>query len=565
MSAIRRSVVGVAVAALLTLATAPAAIGQEDVAALIEFVRQKPANMDRDTWREERRDAAKKLGDSGDKQAVPVLIEIVETEEFDAIAEIAVKGLGNLGDDRAVPALSKVADDRSRDRHVRNLAETALKKLGAKSDSGDSAELAASGGISDSSIVVGGGTSKTITPPAFPEDTIAAAERLTFVLGGASLTYDTVRDNPVFRGVGTARYDRVSERPEMAVRYGLEGGALAGLIDYDGDDSTARALTLNAKGDGDVRFYLGESRQFFASVSGALGSGFAANRLDRPGPDNDTKEYHFALDASVALWVGYGRSFDVGEALRLRRIELVLEQAKALGRPVSGDLAEKVLATWWALRREIGAHARLVATVKILRESGVLLGEPDAGLSYRLLEVLRDGQLDHRIEGWDVRMGIGEVYTMRDDQLDVDEGRSEHALISARYGVQAKSGSQELVGEAAGRYRILAPDGELAPFALGASATYRRFRYGDNFDPLGAYEISGDVIVSDTDLDRNLAVRVGGLLGWRWKPNRASEFRLAGTIALESNELFFGVVFDAAYGWLDSSFVGRGTYDALKR
>ncbi len=107
-----RSLLGAAalsVASLLTTTTASPSVAwaQEDdrVSDLIELVRKRPSGKDRDTWRDERRDAARELGTLGDTRAVPVLIDIVKTEQFDAVGEIAIVSLGKLGDERAVPVL----------------------------------------------------------------------------------------------------------------------------------------------------------------------------------------------------------------------------------------------------------------------------------------------------------------------------------------------------------------------------------------------------------------------------------------------------------------------------
>jgi len=80
-----------------------------DVPAQIKLVETQPADMDRSTWKERRRDAARKLGQSKDRRAVAVLIRLAETETFDIIGEIAIEGLGNLGDPAAVPTLQKIA------------------------------------------------------------------------------------------------------------------------------------------------------------------------------------------------------------------------------------------------------------------------------------------------------------------------------------------------------------------------------------------------------------------------------------------------------------------------
>src|ERR1041385_7357769 len=96
----------------LVLAVATAASAQPaDVPALIKLVDNQPADMDRPTWKEKRRDATRKLAQSKDKRAVPVLIKLADTETFDIISEIAIEGLGTLGDPSAVPVLQKIVGD----------------------------------------------------------------------------------------------------------------------------------------------------------------------------------------------------------------------------------------------------------------------------------------------------------------------------------------------------------------------------------------------------------------------------------------------------------------------
>ena len=43
-----------------------------DVPGLIKLVQNQPNDMDRSTWKEKRRDAARKLAESKDRRAVPV-------------------------------------------------------------------------------------------------------------------------------------------------------------------------------------------------------------------------------------------------------------------------------------------------------------------------------------------------------------------------------------------------------------------------------------------------------------------------------------------------------------
>ncbi len=115
-----------ALAVVVAVAPADAHAQASDVDALIALVERQPAGMDRQTWKEQRRAAAKKLGASGDRRAVPVLIEVVKAETFDIIGEIAIDALGQLGDPAAVPVLQDVAGDASRDVTQRDAARRAL-------------------------------------------------------------------------------------------------------------------------------------------------------------------------------------------------------------------------------------------------------------------------------------------------------------------------------------------------------------------------------------------------------------------------------------------------------
>ena len=110
-----------------------------------------------------------------------------------------------------------------------------------------------------------------------------------------------------------------------------------------------------------------------------------------------------------------------------------LEAARALGRPIDRPTARRLQLTWWALRGERSTYRALVATVAILREAGVLLGEPDAGLSYEMLNVLRDSQLTLRPSGLDLQIAFGEGYLQRPDQPPpAESGRVEQLLAAGR-------------------------------------------------------------------------------------------------------------------------------------
>jgi hypothetical protein len=179
------------------------------------------------------------------------------------------------------------------------------------------------------------------------------------------------------------------------------------------------------------------------------------------------------------------------------------------------------------------------------------------------LQVLIDGQLDHRWHGLDVRLGIGESYLLRDEAVPVADGRIETVFGLARYGRQAPGGDTEIVGTARARQRVLAPDGEPAPWLVDAAATYARYFYGDAWDPIGALQIGAELGAASDDLDGvDTATRIAGTVGWLWARSRASRYRLAGTVALEAGEIFVGASFEARYGLLDAGFVSPALYPA---
>lgn len=558
-------------AVVVALACAPAhADDPADVDALIELVRARPTGMKREVWLEKRRDAARQLGRLGDKRAVPVLIEVVQTEKFDVVAEIAIEALGRLGDERAIPVLREVYGDASRDQYVRDAAATALRRLGAdpRGDDGGSSDDddedgnggggATTGSDAGTGLLGDDGRRDLPKGPAFGDDVLAATERLTFAVGGVSVTYDTLRSIAAIDGDAAARYDHTIARERSAYRYGGEAQVAAGVLDLDGDDNLSRELLVRGSVDGDAQFFLSGS-PLYGHVQGGLALSIYAYRIDFAAAD-DVKEIEPGIDLSFGIGVGRGRLFEVGEGLRLRRIEKVLARARMLGRPITPELGARILRTWWALRGERGYYRRLQATVALLRDAGVLLGEPDAGTTYELLAVLQDGALDARSEGFDVRVGLLETYLYREeDSPAFVDGRVETAFALARFARQSRDGTRELTADGLATLRLFNDEdaGEPAPWSASARVAWRTYFYGDHWDPIGALEFAGLAGLSDADLGdaTNVASRLGGSVGWLWIPNRASRFRLAGDVVLESGEMFVGITFTAAYGLLDTSFV----------
>jgi hypothetical protein len=566
---------------------------------LVKLIENQPTDMDRSVWKEKRRDAAKKLAQSKDKKAAPELEKLADSENFDIIGEIAIEGLGTLGDPSAVPTLQRIANDSSREKSSRDLAVKALKKLGASVDAGPAkppekpAERPAerpndkppekpvtgletnTGGEGSASVVVAdsgavdhntgsklldsGAAPKSEEMPGVPElsdDTLAAYDRITFAGGTASFAYDTDRKRLDAAADVAGLWQHRVERESMA--WGADAGAhlVTGLINPPGR-AQSRGVQLDVNGDGEARFYAGSGMYGVGKGAVSLQLDYISD-TDPTNPMNDFKETTTQADLDVAVGGGYGRVLDVGAAIRVRRLARTLDAARALGKPIDAATSKKLQLMWWALRGERSTFRSLVATVAILREAGILLGEPDAGLAYEILNVLRDTQLFVRPSGLDLQLTVGESYLRRPDGLvaqNFENGRVEQLLFNAGYGTQLDDDKLEIAGTAYARYRLFAADGTPVPYGAGATAHVTRFTYGDHGDPLGMFDLTGTIDVSTDDrmgTDKGLVLE--GQLGFTMLFNTASGLRLAASIAEDGGTIFLGANLQATYGLLDAVF-----------
>ncbi|HEX7837728.1 MAG TPA: hypothetical protein VF469_09710, partial [Kofleriaceae bacterium] len=389
--------------------------------------------------------------------------------------------------------------------------------------------------------------------PAVPDDALAAYERVTFAGGTANLGYDTTRKRADFDADVAGQYQKRIEREAMA--WGMDAAAhvVAGYINPDGPAVT-RGLQVDVTADGEARLYSG--RAYGIGKAAAQSQINYVSDVDPNNANNTLKDTRFTADLQIAIGGGYGRVLDVGAAIRVRRLVRTIEAARALGRPMEPSTARRLQLAWWALRGERSTYRALVTTVAILREAGILLGEPDAGLAYEILNVLRDSQLYLRPSGLDLQLAFGEGYLQRPDQPSPTEsGRVEQLLASASYGAQLDDDQLELAGSAYGRLRLFAPANTPSPWAAGASARMRRFTYGEHGDPLGALDASADLQVSNDDLmNSRIGQRLTGQLGFTWWLNPASGFRLAASVGEDRGALFLGAELTATYGLLDGTF-----------
>ena len=654
-----RSLVPVAIIAI----AAPAYAQQADVPALIKLIENQPSDMDRSTWKEKRREAARKLGQSTDKRAVPTLMNLADTETFDIIGDIAIEGLGNLKDQAAVPVLQRIVNDVSRDKSSRELARKALAKLGAPdtppagggsgsatggatgggatgggatgggttatggktgggatttaggktgggatatgggatgtaggttagggatggttgATSGGAATAGggASGGETGGSAVGGGGevggsigggkaTTDVEGQPELGDDVIAAYDRLTFVVGTAGLSYDTVSKRMDFALDASGRYQRGVDTEGRAWKLDIGAELVGGMINPEGRGVT-RGVLFNAHGNGEGRFYAG-NLYGIGKAAVALGLQYT-DYVDANDPGNDLKDAAFNADLQVAIGGGYGRVVDVGSQIRVHRLSRLLDDSRALGKPIDAATSKKLQLMWWALRGERSSFRSLIATVAILREVGVLLGEPNAALTYEILTVLRDTQLYMRPSGLDLQLVISEGYLQREQnmggggcdtsggtgQAQITCGRMEQIIASAGYGAQMDDDKMQIYGQGYARYRLFADNGQPSPWALGATAHLVRYTYGEHGDPFGAMDLRGTVAFSsdnipNADPPSDKSLRLEGELGFTYWVNQASGLRLAAQFVEDSGAFYFGAKLEAAYGLLDGMF-----------
>jgi hypothetical protein len=607
-----------ATALALAAAAAPALAQPADVAAQIKLIETQPASMDRATWKDRRRDAARRLGQSKDQRAVAVLIRLAETETFDIIGEIAIDGLGNLGDPAGVPVLQRILGDPSRDKAQKDLARKALAKLssdaraaggaggastaggtpgtgataGAASAAGSAAATGtpgtgasatgasatgasatgasatgargtgraaapASGDSGPGSALLGAGSPSPVPEraalPPVPDDALAAYERVTFAGGTANAGYDTVRKRFDLDADVAGQYQKRVEREAVAWGWDAGAHAVGGTINPDGPAAT-RGLQIDVTAGAEARLYSG-GLYGIGRTAAAAQLNYVSD-VDPNNPANTLKDTRFAADLQVAVGAGYGRVLDVGAAIRVRRLARALDAARALGRRIDPSTARRLQLTWWALRGERSTYRALVATVAILREAGVLLGEPDAGLAYEILNALRDSQLTLRPSGFDLQVLFGEGYLRRPDEPPPTEsGRVEQLLAAARYGAQLDDDTLELSGGAYARLRLFAPAGAASPWAIGATARARKFTYGEHGDPFGALDLSGEIqLSSDGRMTSQTGQRITGQLGFTWWLSPASGFRLAASLAEDRGAIVFGAQLSGTYGLLDGTF-----------
>ncbi|MFH0900891.1 MAG: hypothetical protein V2A73_09710 [Pseudomonadota bacterium] len=387
-------------------------------------------------------------------------------------------------------------------------------------------------------------------------DVLAATESWTFVVGSGTAAYDSVRKKPQASGSASSHYRRSMDTTTYG--YTTEAGLAlaAGAYDRDGSSSDTGSFGLVFHGAGriDGRLYPGLARGAFGYLETFVDAGASMFFIERRSDDYSDIAPSYGLGAGIGL--GYGRILDVGAALRLRRLESILRQENLLARPIDADTARELFAIWWGLRGETGSRRRLVATLKVLRESGTLLVDPDPETTYSIVQVLEDQNLDGRFAGVEARCGIGEAFEGIDARPQADDlewSRAESLIARALYGRQLAGGTADVTAAVRASYKL----GDPGLWTVQGDVALRRFFYGREHDPVGALELSLSAGISDAaetpPPERDAGHRISGSVGYTAFPNRASSLRVAATITAEADDFVVGLAVTGFYGLLPSA------------
>jgi hypothetical protein len=399
---------------------------------------------------------------------------------------------------------------------------------------------------------------------------IASSERLTFAAGSANLQIQTTpNDNNGNRNKHinfdtdvASKYERRMDAESRAIA--IDGDAkLVGAFNKSGVRGSSKGVLFNVGLGAEARFY---SNKIYGvgKAAGALSIQYINYRDENDNSGgSDIKDTTFAADLQIAIGGGFGRLVDIGSQIRVRRLARILDDSRALGKPIDAATSRKLQLTWWALRKERSQFRSLIATIAVLREAGILLGEPNAVITYQILSVLNDTSLFLRPSGLDANVVVAEGYLKRPTDMggncDTICGRVEQVIATAGYAQQVDDDKLELSGSAFARYRLLAPMGEPSPWSAGAGAGMRRFTYGQHGDVFGVFDLRGELAISsdgsaDPANPSDKALRIMGQLGFTYVLNQASGVRLAAEVAEDQGTIYLGASLQATYGLLDGTY-----------
>lgn len=574
---------------------APKQRGPKRGADPVQLLRTRPTGMDEEEWRTRRRDAARQLGDERSDEAIGALVEVVETERYDAVLSIAMDSLARIGDPRAIPALQKVYADRSIDTFVREDAAKAIRALGGTPR--DDARLTgraepADGGSSDR--VVQGPQLGVMGEASAPEDTfdddatrsgrkqgrkrrplpqnLRARDRtFGFVVGALDLRVNTLSEAPMFADAGLAAFaDYVDERHQWG--WTLSAGLDASYRNGDaalapagnGDNEGAiqyihQGLAVAA----DAHYYFGKT-DFHVFGQLGLSQRLAVIRVDDfgGGTQSDLSDTRVALDVVPAAGFGWGRFLNRGSDLMVDAIVRVLETENILARALEPVDRQAIRDVVYRHSNAFSTYPRVAGVVQILRDRGYLARRAGARLLYRLRSVIEDPSYLERNAG--IRARVGFLYGLPVAQDDFFQRGGD--AVGAPF-VQFDSGFQfglerQVQADARGWYDVIG----LGGFTVDAGVRYTRFLHSEFDDYRGQWfaGLRGGASFREYELpdnapDEGLGHRAIALAGYAFGFQRGSEISVAANAGLDSGGFVLGAGLALEFG------IARGSVANLPR
>jgi hypothetical protein len=566
----------------------------------IQLLRARPTGMDEAEWRRQRREVARELGEIRNERAVDALIEIVETERYDAVLSIAITGLGSQGDTRALPALQRVYADRSLDTFVREEAGKAIRALGATPR--DDARLTGAiekPGETPQEGLAGGPQLGTMGAASAPDDELPPPRRsraLPANLRGRDRAFSLAFGSLDLRVNSLDVNQRVSSDAGLGVRaryaddrhgwgWSADGLLSASIVNGDFEQNGGAAdagdtlwIREGLSGRAEAHVYIKESNwHAFVGLGASQRLAVASVQDDADDANGDQSGFsstRFALDVVPGLGIGWGRWLNAGADLMVDAVVVALQEENILARPMDAAGRQAIQYAVFQYANDQASYPRMASALAVLRERGYLARAASPRLIYRLIRIIDDPSYVDRMEGPRVRVGFA---------FGLPVGQGEFVGRSADT-AQAGPAVELVYGIQIDREREVQIDTRLfydalfqvTGYSTDTGALYRRNFHGKYQDYLGQWYLGlrgGVSHRNDTTLPGGSPPERPGwramlLGGYSYRFNRGSRIDAGASAGFESGALLVGVGVGFTFGLAHGSVLNaasRRTIGASKR
>ncbi len=566
----------------------------------IQLLRARPTGMEEAQWRRERREVARELGETRNPKAVDALLEVVESERYDAVLSIAIDGLAKQGDTRALPALQKIYADRSLDTFVREEAGKAIRALGGtpRDDARLTGEVSGSTASGEEGLVQGpqlgtmGAASapdQELPPPRrdkpLPENLRARDRAIAFGMGTLDLRINSLDPNyPIGADASfgvRARYIDDRDGWGWSANGALAGGVVNGdyvsAPDPDPGDSSDVGDSLwiqeSLTGNAEAHVYVKQSHWH-----GFIGLGVSQRlnmlRVDADGDSSNASEdqftdTRFALDLVPNAGIGWGRYLNSGADLMVDAIVHALDAENILARPIDDAGRQEIQYAVFGYANDRASYPRMAAALNVLQQRGYLARSPSPRLIYRLIRIMDDPSYVMRMRGPRVRVGflfgvpVGQGNYLRPFGAGVDDTAQAGPFLQLDYGIQLDR-EREVQIDTRVFYDAMF---DVTGYTTDTGALYRRNFHGKYDDYFGAWYLGLRGGVSkrvDTTLPADAPEERPGYramisAGYAYAFNRGSSIDVGATGGVESGALLVGVGLGFTFGIAHASVVNGGT------